>query len=284
MDSLITIHYNREEQLNNLLRGVARSARIPSEILIINMGKTPAIASDIDLPLILHQIKGEDAKMLPISEARNIGASLASYNVLHFLDVDCIPSKQYFDIMFSETVLTQGLFMGTPYYLSSVPKATHTEADLIATSVPHPRRPIVNSRIISKDPGLFWSLCFTISQEVFTAIGKFDVYYKGYGAEDTDLSFTCQSLNIPFLITNARVYHQQHGFHRPPLDKVEAIVHNCNHFYSKWNFWPMEKYLYAFAKAGYINWKPELTKPIATLQKPSEEAICHSYVNNEPFL
>ncbi len=42
-NSVITIHYKRNKQLNNMLRGIALSNLQPDEILIINMGHSPQL-------------------------------------------------------------------------------------------------------------------------------------------------------------------------------------------------------------------------------------------------
>ncbi|ARN76897.1 hypothetical protein BST97_02145 [Nonlabens spongiae] len=281
--TLITIHYDREIQLNNLLRGLSLGTNVPDEVIVINMGQKPNIYKDYNLNLKIEQIEGDDRARLPIGQSRNLGAKLASFETLHFLDVDCIPDKFYIEKMNDGLLNQNGLFMGTPKYLFDEVSEDFTFNELEKQSTEHHKRPSVKGIERSNDAGLFWSLCFSISRSSFKKLGGFDEGYYGYGGEDTDLSFTCKKLNFPFFLTEAVAYHQQHGFYKPPVDKLQAIVDNCNYFYSKWNHWPMDKHLKAFAEYGYVDWEENQKKPIKVINKPDQFSIEQFYIKDIPY-
>ena len=93
--SVITIHYGRQEHLNNLIRGVERNSIHPKELIIINMDAKLNLDYNGPLTINLNNIISDKANLLPIANARNLGAELAETNHLLFLDVDCIPEHNY---------------------------------------------------------------------------------------------------------------------------------------------------------------------------------------------
>ncbi|MGB3591425.1 MAG: galactosyltransferase-related protein [Nonlabens sp.] len=283
MSTAITIHYDREQQLNNMLRGLAKCSKHPEEVLIINMGPQPKIHRDYGLNIQVKQIEGDDSARLPIGEARNMGAQLASHDHLHFLDVDCIPGHHYLQDMTRYLYQNDGLVMGTPRYLYEDPKPQFSCEDLYSISSAHHKRPRVEQVQKCDDPGMFWSLCFSITKQTFNKLGGFDSNFQGYGGEDTDLSFRCKEQQVPFFLAPCEVYHQQHGFYKPPVDKIDSIVENCNYFYSKWNRWPMDKHLKAFQQRGYIDWSQDQTAPIKIIKRPDTFNMEQFYVNDMPY-
>jgi GT2 family glycosyltransferase len=179
--------------------------------------------------------------------------------------------------------LVDGLVMGTPRYLYDEPAEDFTNEILFNESIEHHKRPTVEAISQCKDPGLFWSLCFSITKERFDFLGGFDPNYFGYGAEDTDMSFTCQKEGVPFYLSPTIAYHQHHGFYSPPVDKMESIISNCNYFYSKWGVWPMDKHLKAFARQGFVKWDENTNEPISLNEQPDPFTTEQFYVNDRPY-
>ncbi|HCQ76674.1 MAG TPA: hypothetical protein DIV44_07695 [Leeuwenhoekiella sp.] len=279
--SIITIHYGRQEHLNNLILGIERNSIHPKELIIINMD--PKLKLDYNGPLTinLNNILSDRANLLPIANARNLGAELAETNHLLFLDVDCIPEDSYIKNLNNQLEVYKGLIMATPRYLKKPVTRVET-IDLIDKSTLHPRRPAYSKVTLIDHYELFWSLCFAMTKQDFKALQGFDEEYKGYGAEDTDFAFKAKAAGMKFCLSPAIAFHQQHSFVRPPLDKIEGIVNNANYFNKKWNIWPMEKALKTFDKAGFITFDTS-TNTYSINHLPDEHSIEKYRVINEPF-
>ncbi|MBK2451753.1 glycosyltransferase family 2 protein, partial [Escherichia coli] len=133
------------------------------------------------------------------------------------------------------------------------------EAELKLGARPHPVRPFPASGVRREDnAGLFWSLAFGIEKSRFSALGGFDEAFTGYGAEDTDFGFRVQASGIPLLFMGgAGAFHQHHASADPPLGHFDDIVRNAQLFRDRWNFWPMEGWLRAFADRGLIEFGPD---------------------------
>ncbi len=279
--SVITIHYGRQEHLNNLIRGVERNSIHPKELIIINMDAKLNLDYNGPLTINLNNIISDIANLLPIANARNLGAELAETNHLLFLDVDCIPEHNYIKNLNNQLDTYKGLIMATPRYLNE--QVTQVETiDLLKKSTLHPRRPF-HAKITNTDHyELFWSLCFAMTKQDFKALQGFDEEYKGYGAEDTDFAFKAKAAGMKFFLSPAIAFHQQHSFVRPPLDKIEGIVNNANYFNKKWNIWPMEKALKAFDEAGFVALDTS-TNSYSVARLPDDHTIEKYRVSNEPF-
>ncbi len=177
----------------------------------------------------------------------------------------------------------KGLVMGTPRYLFTEPSKYFNSQELLENSVFHYKRPIVDNLKTCDDPGLFWSLCFSIRGDDFQKLGGFDENYHGYGGEDTDLSFTSKKMGMPFHLSSSAVFHQQHGFYSPPVDKIESVIDNCNYFKFKWGKWCMQKHLKAFTSQGYINWKEGQSEPVKINRIPTPFVLEQFYVKDQPY-
>ena len=275
--TVITIVKGREEHLHNLLRGVRRSSLRPDEIRIVAIDDLPDVSAFHDLPIEVSQVSSKGAN-LPIAEARNIGAQNAKFNHLIFLDVDCIPHPEFFADMITQGLSHKTLIMGNPHYLeSSIPQNFELN-DLEKLSAAHPARPAIKELAEASDYMLFWSLAFYIPKQLFKVLEGFDAQFTGYGAEDTDMAMKISQLKsiYPLLLSSAKVYHQQHPVHSPPVHQVEAIVINARIFYEKWERWVMENWLEDFRNLGLIQWEAD-GSTIEILKKADKNLIEQSY-------
>ncbi len=134
------------------------------------------------------------------------------------------------------------------------------------------------------DYGAFWSLCFAITKTQFWHIGGFDTQFVGYGAEDTDFAFSARKLGIDFYLTADVVYHQQHGVYRPPLNHLASIVVNANHFFNKWQHWPMAGWLQSFDEMGLIKWTNEQNTPITLQRQPTDSELIAAHCPNAAYV
>ena len=281
--SVLTIVRGRRTHLQRQARGLVRSARQPSEWIVVAMGEQPPAASEIDLPdgfpLRTDRVDGE--RSLPLALARRRAAEIATGDVLVFLDVDCVPSADCLTHL-AAAAADGGLWMGDVQYLpKGEPSADDwTEADLERVAVSHPLLPnLAAGERVDSPHEMFWSLCFAARREVWDTIGGFDDGYTGYGAEDTDVGFAARDRGIPFGHVGARAYHQHHAVCKPPLNHVEDLVLNATRFHGKWGIWPMDKWLHALDDAGYVRFDPD-ADVCEVIRLPSEAEIAAATVDS----
>ncbi len=280
--TVIITHYQREANLRNTLEGLRRQTVLPIEVIVVDMGKgiKSLGAFPFELQVIDFDIEGA---FMPLAAARNHGAYQSSTEQLVFLDVDCIPAENFGEKMTEISLRKNGLVMGTPLYMLGAVSDSNTPQNLKERSIYHPARPKVNGVKKENCYELFWSLCFSIPKHRFMEMGGFDVKYEGYGAEDTDFALNMKVAGIPFYLSDAEVYHQQHPIYIPPLNHLEPIVNNCNRFYQKWGYWPMADCLHDFKALGYIDWNTESNKMIRLKRLPSSEQVQQRLLKNAPY-
>lgn len=255
--SVLTLIKNRADHLEQLVEGLRRSARRPDELVVVDMGSdTPVAVGDTGFPVRIVRIEGEG---LPLSVARNCAGQAAVGKNLLFLDVDCIPGSGLLAAMEDVLVEQDALICAEILYLGpNDARGVWDEADLVVAGKRHPVRDFPLSGIRAEpNPGLFWSLAFGIRAKTFATLAGFDAQFTGYGAEDTDFAFRAAAAALPLLfLGGAPAFHQHHAVYDPPLQHFTDIVRNARLFHARWNRWPMEGWLEAFARAGLIDWEP----------------------------
>lgn len=266
--SVLTIVRNRAGHLAQLVEGLTRSSMPPTELIVIDMASEPRVTvADTPFPTHVHRLATE---RLPLAAARNLAARHAVSDRLLFLDVDCIPMAKLIEEMTAALSRHDALICAEVLYLGpDDARGSWIEADLMARAKPHPVRPFPKVGVRSEDnAGLFWSLAFGIERRRFHALGGFDEAFTGYGAEDTDFGFRAKEAGISLLFMGgAGAFHQHHASEDPPLRHFDDIVRNAQLFRDRWNFWPMEGWLQAFADQGLIEFDPETLKVIS---RPSQ--------------
>ena len=248
---------------------------------------------EVPFPVRTHHI-WSDATTIPLAAARNQAVALAQHEWLIFLDVDCIPAPDLLTVYQQQLASFPGLLMGDIRYLSpgmpvaGMPVAVSKESaqsiqytswnidTLRAQGVKHPRRPDITQPCQPTECyELFWSLNFALSRSCFHQIGGFDTAYQGYGAEDTDFAFTARKHRIPFALVPALAFHQHHPTYQPPLQHFEDIIGNAQQFYHKWNVWPMEGWLHAFANMKLIAWHSQASH-IEVVRSPTRSEVAQA--------
>jgi len=285
-----------------------RLAQYPLNIVQVPTSKSNLAAVNTEESMPVNKDDFAKKTGFDIGRNRNLGAAKASHEQLIFLDVDCIVSATFIEQLSAKLAAhPDALIMGQPLYLPrpltdeeslklQQGDLSNTELNTIAVTNPY-RHNLVDKAVEqaietgsstvnttqstserTQDYGAFWSLCFTITQSQFMAIGGFDTHYVGYGAEDTDFAFMARALNIEFYLTSDVVFHQQHSVYRPPLNHLSSIVINANRFYEKWQHWPMGGWLESFAEMQLIDWQTEQQNSITIIRKPTDgeiEAACY---------
>ncbi|MDH2327069.1 galactosyltransferase-related protein [Cereibacter sp. SYSU M97828] len=268
--SILTIASGRAEHLRNVMVGLSHQTVLPREMVIARMQDAPY--DDLpEMPFPVRQIHvpGDE---LPLAAARNAAAAAATGDLLIFLDVDCIPAPTLVADYTSHDL--DGILMGEVMYLpggANAPGWTVQDFDAVAERHSDRQGPPADGVEICTDYRCFWSLNFALRADRFRALGGFDERFTGYGGEDTDFGKTASVAGCPIgWIAGAKVYHQYHPHHMPPVHHLHSVVCNAELFAQKWGYRTMEHWLYAFMLMGLIdNSGPR----IRILRAPDEDDI-----------
>jgi GT2 family glycosyltransferase len=250
--SVLTIVRNRDAHLSQLVEGLRRSEQKPDELIIVDMSDEPIAVGPTHFPVRIDRFKTDG---LPLAAARNRAAALANYEMLMFLDVDCIAMRHCISLLAQALSMHDALLCADVRYLGpDDARASWEEAALLTAGRPHPARSCPDHGVREeKNAGLFWSLAFALRRTSFDALGGFDEGFVGYGAEDTDFGFRAAESGLRMMfVGQAIVCHQYHDNYEPPVQHVADIVRNAVRFRARWNRWPMEGWLEAFARMGLV--------------------------------
>ena len=258
--SVLTLTKNRTAHLQNLLKGLSLSSRLPDECIVVHMNEPAQGLGDWAFPC-QHLTYEDSDVLLPLPGARNAAAESATGDLLLFLDVDCIPAREMVAAYEKACERMPGaIAMGNVHYLPQKIASNWTEQILRKQSNPHPKRNLSGLSSLTKEEnyGLFWSLSFALSRALFDQLGGFSDCYLSYGAEDTDFAWKAREQGVDLRwVPEALAFHQFHTSVVPPWHNFKSIVHNAKIFYQRWGEWPMGGWLETFAKEGYINWSLE---------------------------
>lgn len=271
--SVLTLARGRAAHLANLVRGLSRQNVMPVELIVVVM-QAEAYDALPDGPFPIRQIVLGDVG-LSLSTARNRAAAEARGDFLIFLDIDCIPGPDALDDYREALLSFDGLLMGEVMYLPKGAAGDDWQYDgFEAVCVRHSDRrgPPASGIETCNDYRCFWSLNFAIRRETFLASGGFDERFTGYGGEDTDYAkgFTLAGGRLAWL-NGARVYHQYHPHHMPPVHHLHSVVRNAEIFEAKWGYRTMGHWLHAFSLMGLIDNSPE--RRIRILRAPNADDL-----------
>jgi len=268
--SVLTLIRNREGHLHQLIEGLRRSARLPDELIIVDMSDKPVSVDPTPFPVVVERFETAD---LPLAEARNRAARRARFSHLVFLDVDCIPLSACLARLDHALGDQDALLCADIRYLGPEDaRSEWTEQGLIEAGARHPARDFPEAGVRHEtNPGLFWSLAFAIRAGTFRRLGGFDEAFRGYGGEDTDFGFRAHAAGLPLLfVGGAMACHQHHESFDPPIQHLDHIVANAQRFHDKWQRWPMDGWLRSFAAMGLVAWDGD---HLTILRHPSQEEI-----------
>ncbi len=267
---MVTIAHGRALHLTNLVLGLTQQTTQPLELVVGVMQDRPYDLPDTPFPVRQLLVEGGDA--LPLARARNTVGDAAEGAVIAFVDVDCIPAPTLVADYAREARRGEGLCMGEVLYLPAGASAAgwrYADFDAVAEQHCDRQGPPSEPRERCGDYRCFWSLNFAMHREDWARSGGFDEGYIGYGGEDTDFGRTLDELGIPFWwVRGARVYHQHHPHAMPPVQHIDSVLRNTNHFAEKWGHRTMEHWLYAFREMGLIVDGPN---GLEVIRRPGEE-------------
>ncbi len=294
MLSVITIVRNRNRPLQLLLAGLDRQPDLSIfEVVVVDAGGTErpdcVVRRFPDLDVTIQPMQSKAESMFPYAKARNVGAAAARGEVLLFLDADTIPAVGTIKAFANALSPKEAILTGEVCYLPPLPpNDVYPSSDhaLRELARPHPARPEppVTGVAFGADPNLMWSVTLAMLKSTFERVGRFDTGYRGYGAEDTDLTWAAHCQGVPAgLVGGATVFHQHHESHEPPLPHAEALIGNAEYFYRKWKRWPMQGWLAQMASMGLIEWHAG-SETIVTRRNPTQVEILASHCDRaEPF-
>ncbi len=253
--SVLTIVRNRNAHLAQLVEGLRRSDRRPDELIVVDMSDDPVTVGPTSFPVRIERFETDG---LPLAAARNRAASLAKYDMLVFLDVDCIPLRDCVGLLAEILAEHDSLLCADVRYLGpDDARGSWQEADLLERGRAHPVRTFPTKGVREEtNAGLFWSLAFALRRSTFATLGGFDERFTGYGAEDTDFGFRAAAAGLKLLfVGQAIACHQYHDSYEPPVQHVADIVRNARVFQARWDQWPMEGWLTDFERLGLVRWR-----------------------------
>ena len=262
--AVCTLVRNRHDHLRRMLAALEAQTRQPDVVVVAVMGgeDPQPILDGCDLPIRRVDVADEETP-LPLARARNAARGLAGcVELLVFLDVDVVLAPDALEEYrrrccrdLSER--RRRVWSGSVAYLPPGPTPEALGA-LRAAGTHHPARPQgVEDRPLPR-PELFWTLSFALPARLWDELGGIDTAYRGYGAEDTDFALRAAAAGVQLWTTPAvEGFHQHHEGEDPPRQHLADIVANARTFRERWDRWPMEGWLSAFADEGLIRWDPD---------------------------
>ncbi|WP_336762532.1 glycosyltransferase [Asaia sp. VD9] len=266
--SVLTLAKGRAAHLANMMLGLSRQTVLPDEMIIAVMQDNLYEALP-EMPFPVRQIRIKTDR-LRLAEARNKAAQVACGELLVFLDIDCIPApeclREYRDALHTHDALLMGEVQYLPANTAS-PGWSYEAFEQVCERHSDRRGPPAHGVEPCPDYRCFWSLNFAIRHERFDLSGGFDEAFTGYGGEDTDYAkgYTLGGGQLAW-VNGARVYHQHHAHHMPPVHHLETVVRNAELFERKWGYRTMGHWLHAFRLMGLIDDTPG--RPIRILRAP----------------
>jgi GT2 family glycosyltransferase len=251
MISVLTLVHGRAHHLDNMLSGLVSGTDRPDEVVIVHMNERATLRQSDHFRIVTREISA--GERLPLAAARNCAVAAASNENLIFLDVDCIPagtliSEYRSGLSRRPAALHQGEVRYLPEHIDA---STVAIGELEKAALYHPLHEYRSGRA-ELPYDLFWSLNFACTRSMFEAIGGFDTQYCGYGGEDTDFSYRAEQKAVPLMASPAVAFHQFHPTYDPPLNHLSDIVRNAEVFKKIWSKWPMQGWLDAFERRGFI--------------------------------
>ena len=251
--SICTLAHGRAAHLTNVVLALDGQTAMPDELVIAVMQAEPYDLPETRFP-VRQIMVGADG--IPLAAARNAAAAAAQGEHLIFLDVDCMPAPSLVADYVTQLKVIDAVLMGEVLYLPSGATAQGLDfARFAEIGVKHSERagPPTEALGDCTDYRCFWSLNFAMRRSTFGAIGGFDERYVGYGGEDTDFGRVAMTEGVPLCwVRGARVYHQYHPHHMPPVHHVDSVITNAARFRDKWGHFTMEHWLRAFTLMGLI--------------------------------
>lgn len=216
---------NRHTNLDFCLSSISQGTVVPNTI-VVDFGSNPPIQTNHKFVNIIHV---NDSSMFHKARALNIGIRKSTSKFVCITDTDQIFQRNFFEQV--KTVLTantSAFVMCKTYTLRSIP--ANITPDTVQSNYDELLTLAKASGIALHGEGC----CNGVSRAWVTSVGGFDEYYKGFGAEDSDLMLRAHWSKMPRIWINDRTTmihlpHEKCGeyYEKSVFDK------NKNYFLSK---------------------------------------------------
>ena len=197
---IIPVH-NGGESFRQCLSSLTESTISTDELIVVS-------DADTDGSWLVAQEFGAKVIRMPVNrgpaKARNLGASVATSDILYFIDADVVIS---------------------PSAIAQVKKAFENESELAALIGSYDDEPgetnflsqyknlfhHYNHQIASEEAFTFWGACGAIRREVFLSLGGFDENYRRPSIEDIELGYRIRLAGYQIkLFKDLHVKHLKH--------------------------------------------------------------------------
>ncbi|WP_414622305.1 glycosyltransferase [Calothrix sp. CCY 0018] len=197
---IIPVH-NGGESFRQCLSSLTESTISTDELIVVSDADTDGswlVAQEFGAKVIRMPVNGGPAK------ARNLGASVATSDILYFIDADVVIS---------------------PSAIAQVKKAFENKSELAALIGSYDDEPgetnflsqyknlfhHYNHQIASEEAFTFWGACGAIRREVFLSLGGFDENYRRPSIEDIELGYRIRLAGYQIkLFKDLHVKHLKH--------------------------------------------------------------------------
>ena len=202
----IILSYNQNQNLKYQIKNIYDKV---NNIIIVNNNSTEIYDEYKDTKIKYIELKYEGIDKR--AYARNIGFERSTSDVVCFLDGDCIPQKNNVDIIKSfYSNRNNNILVGIK---ENMIKLTNKQLDVCKEQIKLDKFKSDLNIDFDFYHETNWnriaSFCFTCRRKNFK---KFDVSFKGWGFEDTELFFRLYKEGCKFFHSYIfRVYHIQHN-------------------------------------------------------------------------
>jgi len=269
--SVVIVTYNRCEDLKECLRSIFDLRARPYEVIVVDSSSMDATERLKDCFPIKFVSTGERDRQL----ARNLGISMASGNVVAFLDDDVVVCREWLtEIAKSYVNESIGGVGGRaiPYATSKfyVKPHRHDIGKVFSYGLVIGNFDIPSESLVEVDSFIGCNMSFR--RELLLKVGGFDKNYKGTGyRDDTDLCIRISRLGYKLLYNSkALVWHKFMG----------------KHVGRKWSYWYVRNHVYFYFKNLFIQYRLGFPMFLYYMFMPPRDYILKSgvKVKIEPIL
>jgi len=245
--SIVVVNYNSGELLHQCVESLFKYVKIPFEVIVVDNRSTD---NSVDLLPQAENIRIlKSPENLGFAKASNLGAKLAKSRLIHFLNPDA---------RVTETVNNcygEGLNGARAIYVTRI-FDTRTSHD--RSCHPFPTLENIFYLVFSPAKVTRWFLGASVvmSRKVFDELGGWSEDYFMY-AEDLDLFYKARQAQIPTVMTDALVVHDQGGTTTKiwtERERLERVEHSAFIFASKFGL-RLEYFLFRHAAFFKVVWK-----------------------------
>lgn len=231
--SVVVPTFNRKQTLKTCIDSLLKNNFNDFEVIVVNDASTDKTKK------YLNSIKSNKVKVihnkknLGPSESRNIGVKKAEYDIVVFIDDDCVADENWIANLtkgFNNEKI--GFVIGSTYYITKDYRSYFPE------------------RIV-QNPQASWPMTCNIAyrKSVFDKIGGFDTKYDFYANEDTELAIRAVAAKVIFGKAKEAIVH-----HQKSIWSVEFLIKSAKNA----SVWPLLKKKYPehyLRFGGPIYWK-----------------------------